>query len=153
VVVSGLTPMGRATGNLVLFGSQNDADYEPDTGCRKDLNSQSRDQNLQLNVTAAHGSPTPTSTRPHRQLRGDSPAVWVRRDGRRPQVQLRRHRALRRPVGVRELGRHPSHRGREPHHIADGWLNGPYAHPPILSIVQHFSSALLTASDSDVSEL
>ncbi|KAK3159724.1 hypothetical protein QOZ80_1BG0050290 [Eleusine coracana subsp. coracana] len=48
VVVSGLTPMGCATGNLVLFGSQNEADYEPDTGCLKDLNSLSRDHNLQL---------------------------------------------------------------------------------------------------------
>jgi hypothetical protein len=48
VVVSGLTPIGCATGNLVLFGSQNEADYEPDTGCLKDLNSLSRDHNLQL---------------------------------------------------------------------------------------------------------
>jgi hypothetical protein len=72
VVVSGLTPIGCATGNLVLFGSQNEADYEPDTGCLKDLNSLSRDHNLQLRRalsgsttdTPAHGSPTPTSTLP-----------------------------------------------------------------------------------------
>lgn len=40
--------MGCAPGNLVFLGSQNKADYEPDTGCLRTLNLLSREHNAQL---------------------------------------------------------------------------------------------------------
>ncbi|GJN38116.1 hypothetical protein PR202_gb27128 [Eleusine coracana subsp. coracana] len=159
VVVSGLTPMGCATGNLVLFGSQNEVDYEPDTGCLKDLNSLSRDHNLQLR-------------RALMQLNGRYPGVRViYADLYTPIVNFvltpecygfnGTDGALRCCCGsgggrynfnatvscgspgtsacgdpsayVNWDGIHLTEAAN--HHIADGWLKGPYAHPPILSRV------------------
>lgn len=48
VVVSGVSPMGCSSGNLATFGIPNEADYEPDTGCLKNLNLLSREHNMQL---------------------------------------------------------------------------------------------------------
>ncbi|TVU22878.1 hypothetical protein EJB05_32599 [Eragrostis curvula] len=157
VVVSGLTPMGCATGNLVLFGSQNKADYEPETGCLKDLNSMSRDHNLQLRRALA-------------QLNGWYPgARIIYADFYTPIIDfaLTPQRfgfnatdgALRCCCGggggrynfnftalcgmlsasacsdpskyVNWDGIHLTEAANR--HIADGWLNGTYAHPPILS--------------------
>lgn len=48
VFVSGITPMGCSSGNLVLFASSSEADYEPDTGCLRSLNLLSMEHNRQL---------------------------------------------------------------------------------------------------------
>uniref|UniRef100_A0A0D9UYA9 GDSL esterase/lipase n=1 Tax=Leersia perrieri TaxID=77586 RepID=A0A0D9UYA9_9ORYZ len=48
VLVSGIPPMGCASANLVTFGSSSEADYEPDTGCLKNLNLLSMEHNRQL---------------------------------------------------------------------------------------------------------
>ncbi|KAK3159719.1 hypothetical protein QOZ80_1BG0050230 [Eleusine coracana subsp. coracana] len=159
VVVSGLTAMGCATGNLVLFESQNEADYEPDTGCLKDLNSLCRDHNLQLRRALT-------------QLNGRYPGVRIiYADLYTPIVNfvLTPERygfngtdgALRcccgggggrfnynaiMPCGMPGVsacanpsayvnwdGVHLTEAAN--HHIADGWLKGPYAHPPILSTI------------------
>ena len=57
IVVSGISPMGCAPGNLVMLASQNGADYEPDTGCLKGLNDLSKAHNAQLSqaLTALGG--------------------------------------------------------------------------------------------------
>ncbi|KAL6643203.1 hypothetical protein ACP70R_021384 [Stipagrostis hirtigluma subsp. patula] len=48
ILVSGLTPMGCAPMNLALFGSHDGADYDPGTGCLKDLNLLCRHHNRLL---------------------------------------------------------------------------------------------------------
>lgn len=53
VVVSGISPMGCSSGNLELFASTNEADYELDTGCLKNLNLLSREHNHRLRQALA----------------------------------------------------------------------------------------------------
>ncbi|GJN38108.1 hypothetical protein PR202_gb27120 [Eleusine coracana subsp. coracana] len=159
VVVSGLTAMGCATGNLVLFGSQNEVDYEPDTGCLKDLNSLCRDHNRQLRRALT-------------QLNGRYPGVRIiYADLYTPIVNfvLTPERygfngtdgAMRCCCGggggrfnfnaIMTCGMPGANACADPsayvnwdgvhlteaanHYVADGWLKGPYAHPPILSTV------------------
>ena len=45
--------MGCATGNLALFAGKSADDYEPATGCLKDLNLLSKEHNLQLRQALA----------------------------------------------------------------------------------------------------
>ncbi|KAF8670572.1 hypothetical protein HU200_050598 [Digitaria exilis] len=53
VVVSGIAPLGCAAGNLVLMANQTGGELEPHTGCNKDLNRLSRYHNAQLRRAVA----------------------------------------------------------------------------------------------------
>ncbi|CAO2161587.1 unnamed protein product [Urochloa humidicola] len=48
VLVVGIPPFGCAPSSLVLFANQTDGEHEPDTGCLKDLNLLSKEHNRQL---------------------------------------------------------------------------------------------------------
>ncbi|KAF0920970.1 hypothetical protein E2562_037856 [Oryza meyeriana var. granulata] len=140
VVVSGVSPMGCTSGNLVLFASSSAADYEPDTGCLRSLNLLSMEHNRQLRQALA-------------QLVGRNPgARIIYGDFYTPIAEL--------AATLRGGGRYnfnvnatcgmagASTACEDPsayvnwdgiylteaayHHVADGWLRGQYAHPPIL---------------------
>ncbi|TKW14158.1 hypothetical protein SEVIR_5G149100v4 [Setaria viridis] len=158
VVVPGVTPLGCASGNLVLFATTNAADYEPDTGCLRGLNRLSREHNRQLRQALA-------------RLRGRRPgARIVYADFYAPIADFAAapvrygfdgtDGALRACCGggggrynvnlsmacgmpgvsacadpsayVNWDGIHLTEAAN--HRIADGWLRGPYAHPPILDV-------------------
>ncbi|CAL4952398.1 unnamed protein product [Urochloa decumbens] len=53
VVVFGIPPFGCAAASLVLFANQTGGEHEPDTGCLKDLNLLSREHNAQLRQALA----------------------------------------------------------------------------------------------------
>jgi hypothetical protein len=138
IVVSGVPPMGCAPGSLVLLAGPNkSSDYEPDTGCLKNLNLLSKDHNSQLRQALTRQAPRRAYhlrrlLLPHHRLRGVSRPLRVRRgQRRRPADLLRRRRrevqfqphqgmwdARRQgvcgPGGVRELGRHPPYRSGIP---------------------------------------
>ncbi|KAL5226928.1 hypothetical protein ABZP36_015193 [Zizania latifolia] len=157
VVVSGISPMGCTSGNLVLFASSSEEDYEPDTGCLKSLNLLSMEHNQLLREALT-------------QLRGRNPGVRIiYGDFYTPLAELaatpRRFGidgedgALRACCGggggrynfnlssacgmegvtacddpssyVNWDGVHLTEAAY--HHVADGWLWGPYAQPTVLS--------------------
>ncbi|CAO2199576.1 unnamed protein product [Urochloa humidicola] len=53
VFVVGIPPFGCAPGSLVLFANQTGGEHEPDTGCLKDLNLLSEEHNAQLRRATA----------------------------------------------------------------------------------------------------
>ncbi|TVU22884.1 hypothetical protein EJB05_32605 [Eragrostis curvula] len=126
-----------------------------DTGCLKDLNSMSRDHNLQLRRALAQLNGRYPGARiiyadfytPIIDFSLTPPALRIQRDGRRLEMLLRRrrrevqfqfHRSMRNASAsacsdpskyVNWDGIHLTEAANR--HIADGWLNGTYAHPPI----------------------
>jgi phospholipase/lecithinase/hemolysin len=161
VVVPGVTPLGCAPGNLVLYATQEAADYEPDTGCLKALNALSREHNRQLRQALA------------RLRRGRSPAEGVRvvyadfyspvadfaaapgrygfdgtdgalraccgGGGGRYNVNLSMACGTPGVSACPDPSRYVNWDGihlteAANHRIADGWLRGPYAQPPILDL-------------------
>ncbi|KAL6626960.1 hypothetical protein ACP70R_030686 [Stipagrostis hirtigluma subsp. patula] len=157
VVVSGITPLGCAPANIVLLANHTGAEYEPGTGCLKNLNLLSKEHDLQLR-------------RALMALRGRHPSVrLVYADFYAPIVNFAvapdrygfngTDGALRTCCGgaggkynfnltalcgmpgvnacedpaayVNWDGVHLTEAANR--RIADGWLRGPYAHPPILS--------------------
>jgi phospholipase/lecithinase/hemolysin len=156
VVVVGMPPLGCAPARIVIFANQTGGEIEPDTGCLKDLNLLSKDHNQQLRraltrlggkypgvrviyadfyapmadfavspgrygfngtdgvVSACCGGGgkynfnlTAICGMPGASVCSD-PSAYVSWDG----------------VHLTEAANH---------FIADGWLRGPYAHPPILT--------------------
>ncbi|CAO2205163.1 unnamed protein product [Urochloa humidicola] len=156
VVVSGVTPLGCAPGNLVVFASRSAADYEPDTGCLGGLNLLSEEHNAQLRqalarlrrrhpgarlVYADFYSPIADFAAAPGRYGFDAADGGLRAccgaGGGRYNVNL--SMACGTPgVGacadpskfVNWDGIHLTEAAN--HRIADGWLRGPYAHPPIL---------------------
>ncbi|CAO2161558.1 unnamed protein product [Urochloa humidicola] len=157
VVVSGVTPLGCAPGNLVLYASRNATDYEPDTGCLRNLNLLSEEHNAQLRqaldrlrrrhrgarlVYADFYAPIVDFASAPGRYGFDATDGGLRTccgaGGGRYNVNLTMACGM---DGVRACG-DPSkyvnwdgiHLSEAANHrIADGWLRGPYAHPPILS--------------------
>jgi len=151
IVVSGISPMGCAPGNLVLLGSQNGADYEPDTGCLKGLNDLSRSHNAQLSqALTTLGGKYPGTRVTYADLYAPviafaaAPARFgfdgALRDcccGGKYNFDLKAACGM---PGVAACA-NPSayvdwdgvHLTEAAYHlVADGWLRGPYANPPIL---------------------
>ncbi|KAL6838823.1 hypothetical protein ACP4OV_031537 [Aristida adscensionis] len=158
IVVSGVSPLGCAPGNLVLLASQNPADYDPATGCLKKLSLLAKDHNSQLGQALT-------------ELSGRYPGVRIiRADFFTPIIDFvsspdrygfngtygalrcccggrggRYNFNLTAPCGKPGLGivhGDPSayvnwdgvHLTEAAYRrIADSWLKGPYAQPPILS--------------------
>ncbi|WVZ72784.1 hypothetical protein U9M48_021191 [Paspalum notatum var. saurae] len=157
IVVSGISPMGCAPGNLVFLASQNAADYEPDTGCLKGLNQLSQDHNTQLSqALKTLGGKYPGVRITYADLYtpvigfAASP-VQYGFDGADGALRAccgggggKYNFNLRAACGMPGVGvcAQPSayvnwdgvHLTEAAYHrVADGWLRGPYAHPPILS--------------------
>ncbi|WVZ72811.1 hypothetical protein U9M48_021213 [Paspalum notatum var. saurae] len=159
VVVSGIPPLGCAPANLALFANQQTGgEHEPETGCLKHLNLLSKDHNLQLRRALARldaGHPdariayadfyTPiddfvTSPDPYGFSGRDGGAALEACCGGQYNFDLA---ALCGMPGVSALdppsayvtwdgvGVHLTEAANRL--VADGWLTGPYAHPPILS--------------------
>ncbi|TVU22870.1 hypothetical protein EJB05_32591, partial [Eragrostis curvula] len=158
IVVSGVPALGCAPGNLVLLASPNKSDYEPDTGCLKNLNQLSKDHNAQLSQALTRlGSKYPGVKISYADFYSPvldfvtSPAKYgfAGRDGAlrtccggggggqynfnlsmacgMPTV-----RACKNPSAyVNWDGVHLTEAAY--HRVADSWLRGPYAHPPILN--------------------
>ncbi|EEE54110.1 GDSL esterase/lipase At2g27360 [Oryza sativa Japonica Group] len=155
VFVSGITPMGCSSANLVLFAGSSEADYEPDTGCLRSLNLLSMEHNRQLRHALAQLGGA-------RIIYGDfyTPLVELAATPRRFGIDGEEG-ALRACCGsgggrynfefnmsaqcgmagvtvcgdpsayVNWDGVHLTEAAY--HHVADGWLRGPYANPPLLS--------------------
>ncbi|XP_006645634.1 GDSL esterase/lipase At5g45910-like [Oryza brachyantha] len=158
VVVSGVSPMGCTSGNLVRFASSSEADYEPDTGCLRKLNLLSMEHNRQLRQALAQLAGRNPGARiiygdfyapiaelaatPRRfGIDGEEGALRAccGSGGGRYNFDLNATCAM---PGATTACEHPSayvnwdgiHLTEAAyHHVADGWLRGPYAHPPILS--------------------
>ncbi|KAJ1282001.1 hypothetical protein BS78_03G016500 [Paspalum vaginatum] len=158
VVVSGIPPLGCAPGNLALFANQTGGEHEPATGCLKELNLLSKDHNQQLRralarLDARHPDAriayadfyTPIVdflTSPDRygfNGKSDGSALKACCGGGGPyNFDLT---ALCGMPGVSALDPPSAYVSWDGVHlteaanrrIADGWLTGPYAHPPILS--------------------
>ncbi|XP_008655643.1 GDSL esterase/lipase At1g28590 [Zea mays] len=154
VVVSGISPMGCAPGNLVLLASQDPADYETDTGCLKGMNELSRDHNAQLSqALTTLGGRYPGALVTYADLYGPviafaaAPARFgfdsVLRDccgGGGGKYNFNLSAACGMPgvaacpnpsAYVNWDGVHLTEAAY--HRVADGWLRGPYANPPILA--------------------
>ncbi|KAF8714300.1 hypothetical protein HU200_027760 [Digitaria exilis] len=96
ILVSGISPMGCAPGNLVFLGTKNATDYESHTGCLKALNELSKEHNAQLrralsSLTGAHPGGVAGPVRLRRRRRRVESVL--RR--RRREVQLQPQRAVR----------------------------------------------------------
>lgn len=159
VVVSGLTPMGCATGNLVLFAGQNaTADYEPATGCLNDLNLLSKEHNQQLRQALArlrarrsgvrvriiyadfYAPIEDFATSPDSYgFNGTDGALNACCGGGGGRYNFNLTAACGMP-GVSACSDPSAYVNWDGIHlteaanrrVADGWLRGPYAHPPIL---------------------
>ncbi|XP_062182813.1 GDSL esterase/lipase At1g28590-like [Phragmites australis] len=157
IVVSGVSPLGCAPGNLVLLVSQNKADYETDTGCLKNLNLLSKDHNSQLSQALTKLNARYPGVRityadlytpiidfaasPDRYgFDGTDGALRTCCGGGGGKFNFNLSRSCGMP-GVSACG-DPSvyvnwdgvHLTEAAYHrVADGWLRGPFAHPPILS--------------------
>ncbi|GJN06456.1 hypothetical protein PR202_ga24185 [Eleusine coracana subsp. coracana] len=156
VVVSGIAPLGCAPANIALMANQTGGEVEPETGCLKNLNLLSKDHNLQLRRALVRLRATYPGVRviyadfyaPIRDF-SVSPARYgfngtdgvlsasCGGGGGKNNFDLA---ALCGMPGVSagDPSAHVSWDGvhlteAANHFIADGWLRGPYAHPPILS--------------------
>ncbi|KAL6626959.1 hypothetical protein ACP70R_030685 [Stipagrostis hirtigluma subsp. patula] len=157
IVVSGLSPLGCAPGNLVFLASRNESDYEPDTGCLKNLNLLSKDHNSQLRraLTQLNGRyPGVAITyadfftpivgfvaSPDRYgFNGTDGALRSCCGGGGGKYNFNLTAACGMP-GVGTYGDPAAYVNWDGVHlteaayrrIADGWLRGPYAHPSILA--------------------
>ncbi|CAL4952353.1 unnamed protein product [Urochloa decumbens] len=131
VVVSGIPPLGCAAGNLALMANQ--------TGgvCLKDLNLLSREHNAQLR-RGSGAAQTPACRRRADRLRRPARAHHRLRRGAVYNFNLT---ALCGMAGVSACADPSAYVNWDGIHlteaayrrIADGWLRGPYAHPPILT--------------------
>ncbi|CAO2186200.1 unnamed protein product [Urochloa humidicola] len=157
VVVSGIPPLGCASGNLVLMANQTGGELEPDTGCLKDLNLLSKEHNAQLRQALARLDGSYTGVRviyadfyspiidfavaPGRYgFNGTDGALRCCCNGAGGKYNFNLTALCGMP-GVSACadpskyvdwdGVHLTEAAN--HHIADGWLKGPYAHPPILT--------------------
>jgi phospholipase/lecithinase/hemolysin len=155
VVVSGLTPLGCATGNLVLFAGKSAADYEPATGCLKDLNLLSKEHNQQLRQALArldarrpgvrviyadfYAPIVDFATSPDRYGFNGTDGALNACCGGGGRYNFNLTAACGMP-GVRACSDPSAYVNWDGIHlteaanrrVADGWLRGPYAHPPIL---------------------
>lgn len=159
IVVSGISPMGCAPGNLVLLRNQNGAagDYEPDTGCLKSLNDLSKSHNAQLSqaLTVLSGkypgarityadlyAPVIAFAAAPARFGFDGAAGALRAccGGGGGRYNFNLSVACGMPgvaacpnpaVYVNWDGVHLTEAAYR--RVADGWLRGPYAHPPILA--------------------
>ncbi|KAK3159722.1 hypothetical protein QOZ80_1BG0050270 [Eleusine coracana subsp. coracana] len=159
VVVSGMPPFGCTPANLVFLANQTGGGVEPETGCLKDLNLISKDHNAQLRRALMQLSGrysgvrviyadlyTPTinfALTPKRYgFNGTDGALRSCCGTGGGRYNFNASAACGTP-GVRACanpsayvnwdGVHLTEAAN--HYIADGWLKGPYAHPPILSTV------------------
>jgi phospholipase/lecithinase/hemolysin len=157
VIVSGISPMGCAPGNLVLLGSQNKADYEPGTGCLRALNLLSQSHNSQLRgalsrLAGRHPGARITyadlyapiiafAAAPARYgFDGADGALRACCGGGGGRYNFNLDAACGMP-GVSACARPSAYVNWDGvhlteaanHRVADGWLRGPYANPPILS--------------------
>lgn len=154
VVVSGISPMGCAPGNLVLLASQDPADYEPDTGCLKGMNELSRDHNAQLSqALTTLGGRYPGARVTYADLYGPviAFAAAPARFGFDSALRAccgggggKYNFNLSAACGMPGVAACPNpsayvnwdgvHLTEAAYHrVADGWLRGPYANPPILA--------------------
>ncbi|GJN38111.1 hypothetical protein PR202_gb27123 [Eleusine coracana subsp. coracana] len=155
IVVSGVPPLGCAPGNLVLLASQNKSDYEPDTGCLKNLNLLAKAHNAQLRqaltrIAVKHaGAPRVTyadlyspvigfAASPRRYGFDGALRTCCGGGGGKYNFDLAKAcgmpgvRACANPAAyVNWDGVHLTEAAY--HRVADGWLRGPFANPPILS--------------------
>nr|CAB3475772.1 unnamed protein product [Digitaria exilis] len=156
ILVSGISPMGCAPGNLVFLGTNNAADYESDTGCLKALNQLSKEHNAQLrralsSLTGEHPGVrvsygdlyTPVAgfaASPGRYgFDGAGGALRACCGGGGGRYNFNLSAACGMP-GVSACkdpaayvdwdGVHLTEAANR--RVADGWLRGPYAQPPIL---------------------
>ncbi|CAO2175078.1 unnamed protein product [Urochloa humidicola] len=161
VVVSGIPPLGCAAGNLALMANQTGGEYEPDTGCLKDLNLLSKHHNARLRRALArlkrrshraaaagvrviyadlHAPITDFAAAPGRYgFDATDGALRCCCNGAGGRYNFNLTALCGMPgVGacadptkyVNWDGIHLTEAAN--HRIADGWLRGPYAHPPIL---------------------
>ena len=162
MVVSGIPPLGCAPANLEVMANQTGGEYDPGTGCLRGLNQLSKDHNAQLRGALARlGGRSPAGVRvvyadlyspiidfaaaPGRYgfegtLRACCSGGGGGGGGGRYNVD---HAALCGMPGpgvsacadpskyVYWDGVHLTEAANR--RIADGWLRGPYAHPPILN--------------------
>ncbi|TVU22869.1 hypothetical protein EJB05_32590 [Eragrostis curvula] len=150
VVVSGIAPLGCAPANLAFLSNQTGGELEPNTGCLKDLNLVSKDHNQQLRralmllggrypgvqvIYADFYAPIiDFAVSPDRYGFNGTDGVLRASCGGGGDLT-----ALCGMPGV-SAGNPSAHVSWDGvhlteaanHFIADGWLRGPYAHPPIL---------------------
>jgi len=156
VVVSGIPPLGCAPANLEVMANQTGGEYDPGTGCLRGLNQLSKHHNAQLRGALARlGGRSPAGVRvvyadlyspiidfaaaPGRYgLDGEQLRACCGGVGGRYNVDLA---ALCGMPGVSACADPSKYVNWDGVHlteaanrrIADGWLRGPYAHPPILN--------------------
>ncbi|KAF8663353.1 hypothetical protein HU200_055969 [Digitaria exilis] len=149
ILVSGISPMGCAPGNLVFLGTNNAADYESDTGCLKALNQLSKEHNAQLrralsSLTGEHPGVrvsygdlyTPVAgfaASPGRygfDGAGGALRACCGGGGGRYNFNLSAAACKDPAAYVDWDGVHLTEAANR--RVADGWLRGPYAQPPIL---------------------
>jgi phospholipase/lecithinase/hemolysin len=158
IVVSGVPPMGCAPGSLVLLAGPNKSDYEPDTGCLKNPNLLSKDHNSQLRqaltrLSGKHPGARITYADFYSPIIGfvaspgrygfdgaNGGALRTCCGGGGGKYNFNLTKACGMP-GVRACadpaafvnwdGIHLTEAAY--HRVADSWLRGPYAYPPILS--------------------
>ncbi|GJN38106.1 hypothetical protein PR202_gb27118 [Eleusine coracana subsp. coracana] len=156
VVVSGIAPFGCAPANIALMANQTGGEVEPETGCLKDLNLLSKDHNLQLRRALTRLSATYPGVRviyadfyapimdfavsPARYgFNGTDGVLSASCGGGGGKNNFDLAALCGMPgVSAGDPSAHVSWDGvhlteAANHFIADGWLRGPYAHPPILS--------------------
>nr|CAB3471750.1 unnamed protein product [Digitaria exilis] len=135
ILVSGISPMGCAPGNLVFLGTKNATDYESHTGCLKALNELSKEHNAQLPSPAR----TPAASPGRYGFDGAGGALRACCGGGGGRYNFN----LSAPCGMPGVsackdpaayvnwdGVHLTEAANR--RVADGWLRGPYAQPPIL---------------------
>ncbi|CAL4966002.1 unnamed protein product [Urochloa decumbens] len=156
VVVPGVTPLGCSPGNLVRFASRNASDYEPDTGCLRGQNRLSREHNAQLRralarlrrrhpgvrvIYADFYSPIADFAAAPGRYGFDATDGGLRAccgaGGGRYNVNLSMACGTPGVSACADPSKYVNWDGihlteAANHRIADGWLRGPYAHPPIL---------------------
>lgn len=157
IVVSGVPPLGCAPANLVLLASPNKADYEPGTGCLKNLNLLSKAHNLQLRRALARLAGKHAGVRvtyadfyspiigfaasPRRYgFDGADGALRACCGGGGGKYNFNLTKACGMP-GVSACANPAAYVNWDGvhlteaayHRVADSWLHGPFANPPILS--------------------
>lgn len=156
VVVSGIPPLGCAPANLALLANQTGAELEPRTGCLKDLNLLSKNHNRQLRraltrlrarhpgvrlIYADFYAPiVDFATCPVRYGFDGTDGVLRACCGGSGRYNFNLTAVCAMP-GVSVCAEPSAYVNWDGVHlteaanrrIADGWLRGPYAHPPILS--------------------
>ncbi|CAL4959005.1 unnamed protein product [Urochloa decumbens] len=157
VVVFGIPPFGCAAASLVLFANQTGGEHEPDTGCLKDLNLLSKQHNLQLRRALARLKRRHTCARlvyadfyspiidfaaaPDRHgldATGGTLRACCGSGGGRYNFDLAAQCGMPGVSACADPSKYVDWDGvhfteAANRRIADGWLRGPYAHPPILS--------------------